>query len=222
MEKKSVIMMGATGAVGNQTLQQLLQMKAVGKITLLGRRDIADLDASFVTQHLIDIFNPQSYRIFVSNHTTAICTLGVGQPSKVSKETFTKVDKRAVLDFAQVCKDAGVLHFELLSSVGISSNSSSFFLRTKGELVDELKTLNFDRLSIFQPSMILTPENRYGISQAIILALWPFISKMMIGALKKYRGIKVEILGKAIANNILRNKSGTEMLTWKNFINLTK
>jgi len=61
----------------------------------------------------------------------------------------------------------------LLSSVGISPKSKSFFLRTKGELVEALKALNFERLSIFMPSMILTPTNRYGFSQALTLAVWP-------------------------------------------------
>jgi len=101
------------------------------------------------------------------------------------------VDKLAVIDFAKACKAGGVKHFELLSSVGISADSSSFFLRSKGELVEELKALNFERLSIFQPSMILTPTNRYGFMQGLTLAVWPVIDKLLIGGLRKYRGIKV-------------------------------
>ena len=68
----------------------------------------------------------------------AICTLGVGQPSKMSKEEFLKIDKQAVLDFAVSCKNNGIKHFQLLASVSINANSSSFYLRSKGELVEWL------------------------------------------------------------------------------------
>jgi len=77
--------------------------------------------------------------------------------------------------------------------------SNSFYLRTKGELVEALKALNFDRLSIFQPSMILTPTNRYGIAQAITLKVWPFLKPLLMGSLRKYRGIPVNVLGQAMA-----------------------
>jgi len=146
----------------------------------------------------------------------------VGEPSKASKEDFVKIDKIAVLDFAKVCKQAGVKHFELLSSVGVSTTSRSFFLRVKGELVEELKALNFERLSIFMPSMILTPTNRYGFSQAITLAIWPKLKPLLFGRLKKFRGIPVKRLGKAMANNIRNNNAGFEKLTWLDFMKLSE
>ena len=216
----SVVMLGATGAVGGQALQALLTFPQVERLTLLGRSTVPNISSEKVHQKEIDIFDPASYQELLTGHTTAICTLGVGQPSKISKDDFTKIDKLAVIDFATACKKAGVQHFELLGSVGASSKSASFYLRTKGELVNELKALNFERLSIFQPSMIITPANRYGLSQAIILKVWPLLKPLLLGSLRKYRGIKVELLGKAIAANILIDKKGMETLHWDEFYEL--
>lgn len=220
--KLSIIMMGATGAVGTETIKELITFSNLKKLSLLGRRKFETVDHSTIQQHLIDVTDPDSYRDLIPDHHIAICTLGVGEPSKTSKEVFLKIDKQAVLDFAVQCKASGVNHFQLLSSVGISPRSKSFFLRTKGELVEELKALKFDRLSIFQPSMILTPTNRYGFSQAIVLAVWPILGSVLIGGLKKYKGIKVDHLGQAIARNILKQNSGVEMLTWSQFMALQK
>ncbi len=214
---QSVVMMGATGAVGTQALSHLLTMPEVNKITLLGRSPVVGIDEDQVVQHKIDIFSPSTYRDLVSGHTTAICTLGVGEPSKTSKEDFIKIDKIAVLDFAKACKAEGVRHFELLASVGISADSSSYYLRTKGELVEELKALNFERLSIFEPSMILTPTNRYGMLQGILLVVWPWLHLLLMGGLKKYRGVKVEQLGQAMARNIMEETTGYEVLRWEDF-----
>jgi len=218
----SVVMMGATGAVGSEVVKEILKLPKIEQLTLLGRRTISDISNSVVKQYEIDILNINTYKKYISGNDKAICTLGVGQPSKITKENFIKVDKLAVIDFAKLCKESGITHFELLASIGINSKSSSFYLRTKGELVDELKALGFERLSIFKPSMILTPLNRYGFSQAIILRVWPWLKPILFGPLRKYRGVKVEELGKAMAMNIVNEKSGIEELEWDDFQILSK
>ncbi|QCX02341.1 NAD-dependent epimerase/dehydratase family protein [Aggregatimonas sangjinii] len=215
-------MIGATGAVGGHTVKELLQMPEIGKLTLLGRRTVPYLVSKVVDQYKINLFDPSSYAELVSGHQTAICTLGVGQSSKVSKEDFIKIDKQAVLDFAQECKKSGITHFELLASVGTSTESSSFYLRTKGELVEALKEMRFERLSVFQPSMILTPTNRYGFSQGVLLKFWPLLKPFLFGRLRKYRGVKVTDLGRAIARNVLTPKKREEYLVWDDFERLTK
>jgi uncharacterized protein YbjT (DUF2867 family) len=216
-QELSIIILGATGAVGGEALKSLIATNQFEKITLLGRRNVEGISNKKITQHKMDIFNVNSYENVLLNHSIAICTLGVGEPSKVSKEDFIKIDKKAVIDFAKACKKAGVRHFELLSSVSIDVKSSSFYLRTKAELVEVLKDLNFERLSVFQPSMILTPTNRYGILQGITLAVWPKLNFLLKGSAMQYRGVKVEQLGKAMARNIYKNETGYETLTWEDF-----
>lgn len=217
-EHNSVVMIGATGAVGSHVVKALIGMEEISKITLLGRRPLPGITSNKIAQHTVDVLNPEDYGLFLQGHTIAISTLGVGQPSKISKEQFTQIDRDANLNFGTACKAAGVQHFQLLSSVGVDPKSNSFFLRSKGELEEGLKALEFDRLSLFHPSMILTPENRYGISQAITLAVWPLLKPILIGPLKKFRGVKVTRLGASIANNALRPKtSPIEVLEWDDF-----
>lgn len=218
-----IIMLGATGAVGNHTALALSHMPSVEQLTLLGRRPAENIVGASIVQHEIDIFSTNSYEPFLNGHDTAICTLGVGQPSKMSKEEFIKIDKNAVLDFASACKKAGVTHFELLSSVAVSSTSSSFYLRTKGELEDGLRELEFEQLSLFHPSMIITPTNRYGLSQAITFSVMPLLDPLLLGYLNKFRSISAEKLGTAIAMNLFKNNltTGEEILHWSDFIALS-
>ena len=217
---KSIVFLGASGAVGSIALENILSFSGINKILLLGRRKLNVEDHGNLEQQIIDITDNTTYESYITDFDSAICTLGVGEPSKTNNDEFVKIDKTAVLDFAISCKKNGVKHFQLLSSVGISTTSRSFFLRTKGELVEALEALKFDRLSIFQPSMILTPTNRYGLSQAIVLKVWPMLHFMMHGKAQKYRGIKVEELGKAIANNTLTTGSGIEYLQYSQFKSL--
>lgn len=217
---KSIVFLGASGAVGSEALKNVLKFSGINKIMLLGRRKIEGLDKNNLEQQIINISDAATYEGYINDFQTAICTLGVGEPSKASKDEFIKIDKTAVLDFAKACKDKGVKHFQLLSSVGVSSTSRSFFLKTKGELIDALEALHFERLSIFQPSMILTPTNRYGFSQALVLKIWPKLDFILQGQARQYRGIKVEELGEAMANNVLTSGIGVEFLQYDDFKNL--
>jgi len=214
---KSIVFLGASGAVGAITIENVLRFSAVDKVLSLGRRTLDLGENTKLDQQIINVADPTIYKNLILDFDTAICTFGIGEPSKVSKEHFLEIDKKAVLDFAITCKINGVKHFQLLSSVGANSASKSFYLRTKGELNELLKELNFERLSLFQPSIILTPKNRYGLSQAIILKVWPKLDFILQGKAKKYRGIKVEELGKAIANNILTEGNGAEVLQYNQF-----
>lgn len=215
--KLNIVMLGATGAVGTEVVSTLIGMPALTGLTLLGRRAVEGIHHDGLRQHKADIFDASSYAGHLEGHNVAICTLGVGEPSKVPREDFVKIDKLAVLEFATACKAADVQHFQLLGSIGSSSASRSFFLRTKGELEDGLKALGFARLSIFQPSMILTPTNRYGLTQALTLWGWPKLNFLLTGSRTKYRGIRIETLGRAIALNADLDKTGVETLRWDEF-----
>ena len=213
----TVVMLGASGAVGQEVLSALLRLPQPALITTLGRRHLPGQPDDRVLQHIVDVHDPSTYQAYLEGQRTAVCTFGVGQPSKMSHAEFVRIDKDAVLAFARACKQGGVKHFQLLGSVGADPGSRIFYLRTKGELRSALIELGFERLSIFQPSMILTPQNRYGLSQAITLALWPKLSPFLTGGWSKYRGIKVSELGNAIAKNIFTQNQGTEILHWPEF-----
>ena len=211
----SVVMAGATGAVGGEVVDALTTMSAVRRVTLLGRRAFDRVTDPKIGSTVVDLEDPTSYASLLPGHEAAICTVGIGQPSQVSRAEFVRIDKDLVLAFATACKQAGVRHFQMLGSVGASARSPSWYLRTKGELEDGLRDLGFHRLSVFRPSMILTPTNRYGLSQAIALAVWPLLSPLMFGGLRRFRGIRVADLGRAIAHNLGRPGAGAEMLHWQ-------
>jgi len=191
-------------------------------VTTLGRRlvDIADgeVPAGKLAQHVVNLQDPASYRALVEGHTTAICTLGVGEPSKTTREEVWKVEIDYVMGFAAVCKEAGVRHFSLMTSVGANARARSYYLRLKGMQEERAKAMGFQRTSLFRPSMLLTPENRYGAIQAVFLAVWPRIDGLFAGPLRRYRGIRVEDLGRAIAMNAAREApDGAETLEWNDF-----
>lgn len=216
-----VVVLGSTGAVGTELVRALIAAPRVEAVTLLVRRPHGDptvRGSKKVAEAVVDVFDPASYRAHVAGHDSAFSTFGVGEPSKISKEEFVRVDADAVKAFAKECKAAGVGHFSSLGSVGAHRKSKVFYLRIKGQLEQSLVEMRFPRLSLFQPSMILTPTNRYGISQGILLKVYPWLDPLFPGPLAKFRGVRVEDLGRAMAQNaLLEATAPVETLTWKDF-----
>jgi uncharacterized protein YbjT (DUF2867 family) len=214
--KHNILILGATGAVGTEVIRTLSIRPDVA-VTALSRRPLTENYGATIKTEIVDPLDPKSYANVLIGHDVAVCTLGVGQPSKVSRDEYVRVDHDAVLAFARVCKNAGIRHFLLLGSVASDPKSGSFYLASKGRLRESISALGFDRFSCFQPSMLLTKTNRYNWVQGLMLVTWPIISKAMVGPLRKYRGVKVEDLGAAMANRIFTSGQGTEILHWDDF-----
>ena len=216
---RRLVLLGATGAVGRHVLAEALRSPAFESVTTLGRRtpEVRDGEdpAGKLRQHVVDLGAPDSYRALLAAHTAAICTLGVGQPTKSTREDVWTVEIDYVLGFAAVCRDAGVRHFSLMTSVGADARSRSYYLRLKGTQEDRVRALAFERTSLFRPSMLITAQNRYGASQALVLAVWPKLDRVLAGPLRRFRSIRVEDLGRAIATNAARDApAGVELLEW--------
>ena len=140
----------------------------------------------------------------------------------MTKVQFVHIDKDVVIAFATICKQNGVRHFQPLGAVGTNSKSQAFYLRIKGELEEALMALNFERLSLFQPSIILTPTNRYGIQQALTLALWTVLLPSLFGRSHNYHGVPVDTLGAAMAKQLVIGGSDVQRLRWDDFEALTE
>jgi hypothetical protein len=65
--------------------------------------------------------------------------------------------------------------------------------------------------------MILTPKNRYGVSQAVVLKVWPWLRPLLGGPFRRFRGVLVADLGRAMVRNAERPGSGIEILMWDDF-----
>ena len=189
------------------------------RVTVLVRRPgpEGDLKDSRFERHVVDVFDPRTYERHLAGHGVAFCTLGLGEPSKASREEFRRVDLECVTAFAAACRRQGVTHFSLLTAVGANPRSSIYYSRIKGEVEEAVKALGFPRASFFRPSLLVTPTNRYGVTQGIVLAVLPRIDRFFVGPLSRFRSVKVSDLGKAMVRHAERPGAGVEVLEWREF-----
>lgn len=60
-------------------------------------------------------------------------------------------------------------------------------------------------------------SNRYGVAQDILLTAMPLRRPLLLGLLRKYCGIPVADLGRAMDVSALNKRLGAEKLCWDDF-----
>ncbi|MDA0222301.1 MAG: NAD-dependent epimerase/dehydratase family protein [Proteobacteria bacterium] len=193
---KSIIA-GATGLVGTKLLRAL---EAKGdQVVVLARRPIPDLAEN--TRWVQTDFDGLVLggNLPPCNHVY-IC-LGTTMAKAGSKDAFWKVDFEYCLAVAKRAREAGATTLSLISSVGADAASKNFYLHTKGSLENAIATLDFPRVNIYRPGLLLGNRTERRPLEALGIILFGAISPLLVGSLQKYRGIDVELLASSMVEN---------------------
>lgn len=158
------LLFGATGLVGQQCLDLLLEDDAYGTVHVLTRRAIQGLDENpKAVQHVID------FDAFIESGDLAqvdhvFCALGTTMAEAGSKEAFRKVDYGYTVALAEMAREAGARHFVLVSSLGASTKSLFFYSRVKGQVEEAISNRGYPAVTILRPSVIVGDrfERRLG------------------------------------------------------------
>jgi uncharacterized protein YbjT (DUF2867 family) len=155
MNKKSILLLGASGLVGGECLKLLTHDGPYEKIIVLMRSPLTtDIQDSRVEHHSIDFDRLGEYRHFMkADHV--ICALGTTIKKAGTKENFYRVDFTYSYEIAKMASEQGSKHCLLVSSMGADPGSSIFYNRVKGELEQVVQKLPYRSVSIFRPSLIL-------------------------------------------------------------------
>lgn len=190
-------------------VKSLLAEPRCTTIMLINRRklDIYDNEPR-VTQHIVDMDKLATEAVPLLQNakvSACFCTMGVGRPSKVTREEFERVDLEIPTAFAKASKDAGcVKHISLLSSVGANADlkpsrfggataGGGLYLGTKGKVEKNFEGVGLESAAFFRPSTLVGNANTPG---------WaPFATKLISWILpKKYKEIHINALGGAMVN----------------------
>lgn len=197
---KTAIIIGATGLVGSTLAKQILENPEYSKVTLLLRKPL-DLQHPKLTQEIIDFDKPDSTKIIGDD---LFCAMGTTLRKAGSKQAQYKIDCTYPFEMGKIAKTNGVKQYILVSSIGSDANSSSFYLRTKGDLEQKIKALGFENFISVRPSFILGDRQEFRLGEKIGIVLAKVISPLLIGSLKKYRGIEAAQIAKGM--QVLANK----------------
>ncbi|BFZ04207.1 hypothetical protein BsWGS_07246 [Bradybaena similaris] len=151
---RSAFVMGYSGVTGKALTLELNKAKVFKKVVLIGRREIPLGVGPEFEQRVVDFDKIEEHKDAFRDLDVGFCCLGVHSRG-TSQEDYVRFTRDYCVSAAKVAKEQGCNHFTIVTVKGANKNSSFFPLRIKAELEEKLEELNFDRLSIFRPTMIL-------------------------------------------------------------------
>jgi len=157
---RSVLVVGATGLVGAETVRQLAADDSVARVVVAARRIPAGLPAR-VESHVVDFDRLHEHEALFAVDQI-FCALGTTIKQAGSQAAFRKVDFEYALNIARLGLKHGARHFLLVSALGANPESSIFYNRVKGELEDALAQLPLEALVIARPSLLVGDRTVLG------------------------------------------------------------
>lgn len=212
-KQMKAIVLGGTGLIGGELIQQLINENIYSEIHVIGRKP-TDHKSSKIFFHQVDMNKIGEYSDLF-NVNTAFCCLGTTIKTAGSKEAFTKVDHDMVVDAAKAGENK-IEHFIMVSSLGASAKSSNFYLRTKGQTEDDILNLKIPSVTIVRPSMLFGNRKEKRTGEKIGIAFMKFAEPIMQGGLKKYRGIEASDVAKAMIKLSMDKNAGKRIYESQN------
>ena len=183
------LIIGATGATGKDLLAKLLEDDAYSEIHSFVRKPMS-ISHPKLHAHVVNFDTPEAWADLLHGDVAFSC-LGTTLAVAGSKEAQWRVDYDYQYAFAQQCKANGVPTFVLVSAAMANTQSKVFYNRMKGQLEDAVKALEFTRLLIFQPSILIRSNNDRGGENSTVKAI-NFLNKL--GLFRRYRPMPTSVL----------------------------
>ena len=198
------LIIGVTGATGKDLLSQLLADDIYSEVHCFVRKPLS-LSHPKLHAHVVNFDTPEAWADLLHGDVAFFC-LGTTLAVAGSKDAQWRVDYDYQYAFAEHCKNNGVPTFVLVSAAGATAQSKLFYNRMKGALEEAVKKLNFPRLLIFQPSILIRSNSDRGAENFSVKAIH-FLNK--IGLFKHYRPMPTEILAEKMLSAVYNFRKGT-------------
>jgi uncharacterized protein YbjT (DUF2867 family) len=201
------IIAGASGLIGSNLLNILLQQQEYDEVLILVRKELP-VQHKKLKQLIVDFDQLEEYSEVINGHAVFSC-LGTTKSQTPDPAQYRKIDYDYPLHLAKLAKQNGVEQFHVVSSIGADKTSSAFYIKLKGELEEALKHIGFPTLLIYQPSMLIGDRDKTRVMEKIFSGIFKVIDPLLLGGLKKYRSIKGQTVAHAMFKKSLDSATGT-------------
>ena len=128
-----------------------------------------------------------------------LCEISECWSNKLWKKSIPRrVEYDIPLSVAKIAKKNSINSFFYVSSIGANPNAASNYLKNKGQVEEELKKLNFPKLGIIRPSLLVGNRKSFRLGEVIFTPIMNTLTAFAFGSLKKYKPIKIENVVKAM------------------------
>ena len=200
-----LLLVGATGAVGEQVLELALAEPRIARVVAPTRRPLAAHPK--LDNPVLDFAQvPDRAPWWASD--AVICTLGTTIKVAGTQANFAAVDRDLPILFAQRARRAGAERYALNSALGASARGN-FYLRTKAEAEAGVRALGFPVYTIVRPSLIEARRAQARPAEQAGL----FVARLLRPLLpRRYRAVPARRIAVALLDGVLRSAPGERIV----------
>lgn len=207
-QTKVALLAGASGLTGGHVLDALLTATDFSRVIAVTRRPL-QREATRLANRIVQ-FDRLGTQLQGTACDVALCCLGSTRARAGSREAFRKVDVDYVVAFARAALAGGAQRFVVVSSVGANPSSRNFYLRTKGEMEEELEGLGFAALDILEPGLLLGWRHEMRPLELAAMISMPLVNLFLTGNRAAYRGISARTLAAAVVGATRSGRKGIQ------------
>jgi uncharacterized protein YbjT (DUF2867 family) len=198
------IIIGATGLVGNLILDEILNDDKFSEVRIFVRKAtwIANPKLKEFVNTMKDIESLSSE----IKGDVLFNALGTTIKQAGSQKEQQRIDRDLPIMFARIASENGTMLMLNISSVG-ANLKGNFYLKTKAEMENGTQKYFPGTAYHFRPGFLVGKRKEFRLAEKIANGVMKVLDPVLMGSSKKYRGMPVEKLAKAMVA-LSKNPSG--------------
>jgi uncharacterized protein YbjT (DUF2867 family) len=198
------IVIGATGLVGNLILNEILNDDEFSEVRIFVRKP-----TGIVNPKLKEFVTPMKDIEALSSEIKGdvlFNALGTTIKQAGSQEEQQRIDRDLPIMFAKIASENGIIMMVNVSSVG-ANLKGGFYLRTKAEMENGTQKFFPGTTFHFRPGFLVGKRKEFRFAEKIVSGFMKVLDPVLMGSSKKYRGMPVDKLAKAMVG-LSKNPAG--------------
>ncbi len=217
--QRTATIIGATGLIGSHLWELLKKDPYYDTIRLLVRRPLTHNDPKTEVK-LIDFRDWESFKLGIYGSHAVFCAIGTTQKKTGGdKEAYRQVDFDIAVRAAQFCQETSCDHYLLVSSVGASPKSNTFYLNLKGEIEEKISDYDIPSISIFRPSMLLGHRKEHRTGEKLAQSAMKNFSFLIPS---KYKPIQAFDVAKSMVTVSKESLTGVSIYEYEQMMNKSR
>jgi len=210
---REVAVFGATGATGRELVRQLAAIDGVTVHAIVRRPPTAGERPPGVVDHVIPSLEPRQFPTLPALDA-AFCALGTTIAKAGSQSAFAAIDHDLVVAAGAWAKSQNCPQFHVISSLGATTETRNFYLRTKGETERDLEALDLPSLTIYQPSLLHAPaRDEFRLGEWLGYFALAAIGRLPLPAVRRIKPVPVAQLAACMIHHARAPRPGCHRVT---------
>ena len=193
---KTALIFGSSGLVGKNLLNQIINNSNYSKVKIFVRSslEISDQKVEIINTDFKDL---EKIKNLIVGDDCFFC-IGTTKKNSPDKNEYRRIELDLPKKIAQISKSNDIRSFIYVSSGFADPKNSGDYLKFKGLVEEEIKSLNFEKIGILRPSFLLGNRKEKRVGEKIGIFIFKLLSPLFVGPFKKMKPIHSEIVAKAM------------------------